>query len=327
MVKIGMASFAHMHAFSYVNCVLQNPDAKLVGIWDENEERGKIVTQNYNTKFYPSYEDLLREIDGIIICSSNKNHMPLTIKASEFGKHVLCEKPLATTIEDGRKMLEYAEKNKIFLMTAFPVRFAPLAYRVKELLESKILGEILAIKSSNHGRMPGGWFIDKDEAGGGAVMDHTVHVVDLIRWYTGKEFTSVYAEIDSRLHPEINIDDCGILLMTLENEIFVSLDPSWSRPNVFPTWGDVTMEIIGTKGTITLDIFSQNIVFYNEAGNRITYENWGSNMDYDLVSSFINSIKENKYPPVTGYDGYKAMEVAISAYLSYEKGEPIKLPL
>lgn len=327
MVKMGMASFAHMHAFSYINCVLQNPDAKLMGIWDENEERGKIVAQNYNTKFYPSYEDLLREIDGIIICSSNKNHMPLTIKASEFGKHVLCEKPLATTIEDGRKMLEYAEKNKIFLMTAFPVRFAPPAYRVKELLESKILGEILAIKSSNHGRMPGGWFIDKDEAGGGAVMDHTVHVVDLIRWYTGKEFTSVYAEIDSRLHPEINIDDCGILLMTLENEIFVSLDPSWSRPDVFPTWGDVTMEIIGTKGTITLDVFAQNIVFYNEAGNRITYENWGSNMDYGLVSSFINSIKENKYPPVTGYDGYKAMEVAISAYLSYEKGESIKLPL
>ncbi|MGB9857711.1 MAG: Gfo/Idh/MocA family protein [Dictyoglomaceae bacterium] len=327
MVRIGMASFAHMHAFSYINCVLNNPSAKLIGIWDENEERGRIVAQNYNTKFYPSYEELLKEIDGVIICSSNKNHMPLTIKSAEFGKHVLCEKPLATSIEDGKKMLEYAEKNKIFLMTAFPVRFAPPAYRVKELIESNVLGKILAIKSSNHGKMPGGWFIDKEEAGGGAVMDHTVHVVDLIRWYTGKEFTSVYAEIDSRLHPDINIDDCGILLLTLEDDTFVSLDPSWSRPNIFPTWGDVTMEIIGTKGTITLDVFAQNIVFYNETGKVITYENWGSNMDYGLVSAFIESIKENKYPPVTGYDGYKAMEVAIAAYLSYERKEPVKLPL
>jgi UDP-N-acetylglucosamine 3-dehydrogenase len=327
MVRIGMASFAHIHAFSYINCVLNNPNAKLIGIWDENEERGKIIAQNYNTKFYSSYEDLLKEIDGVIICSSNKNHMPLTIKASEFGIHVLCEKPLATSIEDGRKMLLASENNKIFLMSAFPVRFAPPAYRVKELIESNVLGKILAIRSSNHGKMPSGWFIDKEEAGGGAIMDHTVHVVDLIRWYTGKEFTSVYAEIDSRLHPNINIDDCGILLMTLGDETFVSLDPSWSRPNIFPTWGDVTMEIIGTRGTIFLDVFAQNIVFYNEEGRIITYENWGSNMDYGLISAFVDSIMENKYPPVTGYDGYKAMEVAIAAYLSYERKEPIKLPL
>jgi len=322
-----MASSAHMHAYSYINCVLKNPDAKLVGIYDEDKERGFNIAKNYGTTFYENYEDLLKNIDGVIICSSNKNHAPLTIKASENGVHVLCEKPLSISIEDGKKMLQSAEKNNIFLMTAFPVRFAPPASRVKEIIDNGTIGEIIGIRASNHGKMPGGWFINKDEAGGGAIMDHTVHVVDLIRWYTGKEFQSVYAEIDTRIYPGLGIDDCGILLLTLENGSFVSLDPSWSRPKVFPTWGDVIMEIVGTKGVISLDVFSQNIVFYNDVGNRITYENWGSNMDYGLIEHFINSIKEKKYPMVTGYDGYKAMEVAIGAYLSYERKKVVNLPL
>ena len=92
-------------------------------------------------------------------------------------------------------------------------------------------------------------------------MDHTVHVADLVRWMLKTEFTRVYAEVDTLLH-DVGIDDCGMLTADLASGAFMSLDPSWSRPDSFTTWGDVTMQVIGTKGVASLDAFRQAGMVY-----------------------------------------------------------------
>ena len=115
--------------------------------------------------------------------------------------------------------------------------------------------------------------------------------------------------------------------MKLSDGIFCTLDPSWSRPKAYPTWGDVTMRIIGTEGTITLNAFAQQINLYNNQVQKAQWVYWGSSMDEGLVKSFIDSIKNNTPVPITGEDGLRAMELALGAYQSAKKAKPVKLPL
>lgn len=326
-VKIGMLSFAHMHSNSYVACVKQIPEAELVGIADDDMERGRQVAERVGTKLFPSYEALLdTDIDAVIIGSENIKHHELTEMAAKAGKHVLCEKPIATTVADARAMIDICRQNNVQLMTAFPCRYSPSMIRVKESVDGGCIGEILAIKGTNRGRMPGGWFIELDKSGGGAVIDHTVHVADLMRWLLRSEPAEVYAEISNLMHHE-EYDDVGQLTITFENGVFSTLDTSWSRPKSFPTWGDVTLEILGTGGVIAMDMFAQNIVHYSDETMRTTWTHWGSNIDYAMVKDFVTSVANGLPVSITGEDGLKAMEVALAAYKSRETGMPVRLPL
>jgi len=317
-IKIGILSFAHMHGYSYAECLSKLENIEISAIYDDNVNRGKKISKKFNAIYYNDYKKLLKtDISAVVICSENTKHKQLTIAAAKEGKHILCEKPIATTKKDAVDMIETCEKYKVKLMTAFPCRFSTISKRVKQILDENKIGEILAIKGTNHGTMPGNWFIDKKLSGGGAVIDHTVHVADLIRWMIKKEFKNVYAEIDNLYYPELKIDDCGILIIELENGIFASIDPSWSRPNKsFPFWGDVTMRIIGTKGIIDMDLFNQKIVVYNNQQVKTNWSYYGDNIDMEMIRNFIDCIVNNKEVPVSGIDGLKALEVALAAYKS-----------
>jgi predicted dehydrogenase len=240
----------------------------------------------------------------------------MVVEAAEAGKHILCEKPIATTLEDAHAMIAACQNNKVKLQIAFPCRFHPAVTKVRQMLEQGAIGEVLAVNCTNRGRMPGGWFVDKKLAGGGAVMDHTVHVVDLLRWMLKTEVIRVYAEIDTRFHP-LKVDDCGILSLTLQNGIFATLDASWSRPvKSFPTWGDVTMEFTGTQGILTLDTFAQNLTLHTEEQGKSQWINWGDNMDLGLIKDWVETIKTEKEPSVSGEDALKALEITLAAYQS-----------
>jgi predicted dehydrogenase len=252
-------------------------------------------------------------------------HAVATINAAAAGKHVLCEKPLATTVADGQAMIAACRQAGVALGTAFPCRYIPAVARVKEQTDAGKLGKILAIAGTNQGRMPGGWFVDKALSGGGAVMDHTVHVADLIRWFTGAEFTEVYCEADTLFH-DLDIDDSGLLSFSLSDGSFGTLDCSWSRLPHYPTWGGVTMNILGTDGYVSIDAFGQTLAVYTEEP-RVSWIHWGSDMDYLMIQDFARRISHGQPPAITGEDGLAAAELAIAAYRSAVTHRPVKLPL
>lgn len=151
MVKIGMMSFAHMHAYSYAHCLKQLPNTELVGIADDDSARGKKIAKQLQTKFYPSYEKLLNEdIAAVVVCSENVYHKQLTVMAAKAGKHVLCEKPISVSMKDAQAMIEACDKSGVKLMTAFPCRFAPPVERVKQLIDEGKIGKILAINGTSN---------------------------------------------------------------------------------------------------------------------------------------------------------------------------------
>lgn len=325
MVKVGFLSLAHMHAYSYGRALHNLANCKLVGVYDPDQERGLKGAGAMNTEFFADPVELLNHVDAAIICSENNRHREFTELAAKYGCHVLCEKPIATTMEDGQAMIGACQEAGVKLQIAFPVRFATPVRQVKEMLDAGSIGEVLAITGTNHGQMPRGWFVDPVLAGGGAVMDHTVHVADLIRWFLGREFVSVYAEVGERTLWDVDIDDCGMLSMELEGGIIVTQDPSWSRPRTNPTWGNVTLEILGTNGTIHLDAFAQNFVVYDDAKNKVSQRSFAEDMDLGLIEDFVAMIAKERDPSITGIDGLKAMEVALAAYESARLRRPIAI--
>ena len=324
-VKIGMMSFAHMHAHSYAGCLSQLDDVEFVGIADDEPSRAKKMAKDFHVKAFDTYEGLLAtDVQGIIVCSENINHRRHVVVAAQHGKHVMCEKPLATTREDADAMVEVCRRAGVKLQTAFPCRFHPAFMELKRTVDSGALGKILAVKGTNQGQCPFGWFVDKKLSGGGAVIDHTVHVADLLRCMSGAEPVRVYAEIGNRMFGK-EFDDTGVLTIDFSNGMFATLDSSWSRPKSFATWGNVKMDVTGDAGVASMDMFGQKVDAFYDKSMSYRYEYFGDNIDLGLVASFARSIADDTPPEVTGEDGAKALAVALAAYESARTGKPVEL--
>ena len=324
VIKLGIMSFAHMHAESYAASINALPQTELVAIWDDDPKRGRKAARRHETKFVEKLSKFLeKDIDGVIICSENVKHRKMTEAAAKAGKWVLCEKPLATTPADAKAMIKACAKANVGLGTAFPCRFAQSLIEAKNQIASGALGEIYAMTCTNNGSYPGGWFAQNKWAGGGATFDHTVHVADVLRWFTGKEFTKVFAEIGKQIHKDIKTDDMGVLHLEMEGELKVSHIASWNRSKSFPTWGDVTMQIVAEKGVLDIDAFNQKIDVYSDAAMKTEWAGWGGNADMGLVADFADAIANKRPCTATGEDGLRALEVTIAAYTSAEKNKTV----
>lgn len=316
--RIGMISFAHMHAASYAESLKKHPQASIAWVYDIDKERANNVAARYDTSVLDNLEDISNtDCDGVIICSENIHHPKYTEIAAKAGKPILCEKPLTTSVADAERMLRICEETGVKLMTAFPCRFHPAFLKLKSIVHEGHLGEILGIKATNQGMCPWGWFVDKKLSGGGCVTDHTVHVMDLIRALTGQEVRSVYAEISNRMFGK-DFEDTGIVNVTLENGVFATIDCSWSRPKTNPIWGNVKLEVTGTKGVCAIDLINQKSEVFSDKQSKYSYEYWGDDMDYEMISSFIERCGSGLPFLVTGVDGARTVEVVEAAYKSVE---------
>lgn len=324
-MKMGIISFAHMHALSYAVALHNRTDAELSYIWDEDEVRGKEMADKYNCQYIANLDDFLQtDIEAVVICSENMNHKEHVIKAAKAKKHILCEKPIATEVKDAEAMIKVCEEAGVILQIAYPVRFAPVIENIKAMIQQGAIGEVLAINATNHGLMPGGWFIEKELSGGGSATDHIVHIMDVIRWIFEDEVKTVYAELDTRFY-DIDVEDCGMVSLELESGMIVSIDPSWSRPKTYPTWGNVVMHFVGTKGNLSVDAFKQHSLYYNDVEEKIQELPWSEDMDARLIEDFIGCVKSKGTPSITGMDGLRTLEVVKAAYQSSELNKTITL--
>lgn len=328
-VRLGLFSFAHMHAVSYAHFLSQMDGVTLVGIHDDDKDRGERFADQYGLPFFRDADNLLaEELDGAVLCSENSGHAPFVLQAAGRVRAILCEKPIATTASDGLSMIERCRETGTKLQIAFPMRYSPPVMELKQRMDANALGEVYSVKCTNHGTMPGRWFVDPALAGGGAVLDHTVHVVDLLRWLFDTEFEEIYAEVGHGLiHPGLGIDDVGMLSFRLTNGVFGTLDTSWSRPQSYPTWGDVKLDILGEQGLICVDAFEQNLQVSSDKAAKMSWVNWGSDGDEGLVADFVAMIREDREPFIGGEDGQRALEVALAAYESARQVKPVRMTL
>jgi predicted dehydrogenase len=326
--RLAIVSLEHVHAGHYLPCLRNLPGIEVVAVVESDQQRvSSHASLLEGLTVVSDYHQLLRPgtIDGALICSANSRHKQMVLDFARAKIPILCEKPIATKCADAREMLAICEANEVPLGICFPVRFSEPLRQAKRLVDQGSLGQIAAVKATNHGTMPGDWFVDPQLSGGGAVMDHTVHVVDALRWLFEAEFTQVFAHAAHRLHP-IPVEDVGLLTLEMSNEVFVTLDTSWSRPNrSFPIWGDVAIEIIGTRGVISLDLFPWTLDYYSESAGKHLADARDGDLSLRMLENFVGMIEGRTKLSATGLDGLRALEVVEAAYRSIATKQVVAL--
>lgn len=323
-LRVGILTAAHVHTGSYVHCVKSHPDAELVGLWDDDLTRGQAYAEKNGLSFFTDLDALLDLVDAVVITSENLRHGELTAKSAAKGKHVLCEKPLAASKSEEDLLRKAVEESGIKLMTAFPCRYSPAFQRLRDRFRSGEIGPIKAICATNRGSCPGGWFVELEKSGGGAMIDHVVHVADLLRVLLEEEPVRVHAQIGSNMHGKA-WDDTAMVTIEFGSGVFATLDSSWSRPTSYKTWGDVTMNVIGEKGVMELDMFGPAVDVYSNEGRSHSVAGYASDMDALMVNDFIRCVLDDTESPIGLHDGLQAARVAIRGYESAKSGQPVAI--
>jgi len=324
-MRIGILGFDHLHAEIYRENLRNIPDAEVVGFSHEKPEEGA------GLNWYRRHSELLAaNLNGAIICCETDRHRELVEAAADAGCQILCEKPIETNLADAKGMLDACTKQGVHFMTAFPMRFASSVTSLRAMVQRGDFGKIMGINGVNHSEIPTGhrkWFGDRTLAGGGAVMDHTVHLVDLFRWIFDVEISEVYAEVNSLLvAPQVNVETAGLMLLTFADGLHASIDCSWSRPTFYPRWGHLKMEVVGEKGAAVMDSFAEHLTLYSRGAPRNpSWVGFSSDPNQAMIEEFVASIRENREPEVTWQDGYKALEVALAAYESEKLQRPVRI--
>jgi 1,5-anhydro-D-fructose reductase (1,5-anhydro-D-mannitol-forming) len=345
-MKVALASFAHPHATSYALALSATPDVELLSADPDGRTapdpapRGAELAAQLGMDYVDSYDELFGwQPDAVVVTSENANHRVLVEVAATAGAHVLCEKPLATRVTDAEAMVAACEAAGVILMTAYPVRFAPSYAQLGAAVESGRVGEVFAVLGTNNGQIPYAqrqWFTDPELAGGGALVDHTVHCADLIDGLTGgAEATRVYAAANRILHADkdVEVETGGMVTVTYDNGLLATIDCSWSQPDNAPTWGGLTLQVTGTQGSVEIAPFAPH-VGGTDAGGEV-FLPVGANLDELMVATFLDAVRVSGRPvpgaaPAVrpqpdGQVGVRTLRIVDAARRSAASGQPVDL--
>lgn len=323
------------HAWSYARALASSPSTGLVGVYDETPElRGSIardfqVTPSSDARVLVEASD----VEAVVVCSATSEHRSLVELAASLGRHVLCEKPIATTSEDARAMISACRESEVQLHTAFVSRFHPLVQRVRTIVQRGELGELVGIVAGNRGRPPlppayPDWITTVGQSGGGALMDHSVHLTDVLRHLSGQEVTRVAAEVGSQLW-NCGVDDVALMSLVFDGGLVAHVDSSWSIPVGNPWDYDFYLRLVGTLGSLNVNDVAESLhLVSGKAGNGLRLIPFGVDVDAAMIDAFAASIRAGRVlsPCATGDDGLRALEVALAGYDSAAAASPVLLP-
>ncbi|SCK46861.1 Predicted dehydrogenase [Streptomyces sp. WMMB 714] len=336
-MKVGVLSFAHVHAAGYARLLRDMPGVELLTSDPDadaappGEVRGQAFAEQLGVGHVPTYRALFDwGPDAVIVASENSRHRELVELAAKYGVDVLCEKPLATTAEDGEAMVAACREAGVRLGVAYPVRFSPAYAALREAVRSGGTGRVLTVAGANNGGLPAGaraWFVDPVLAGGGAMMDHTVHIADLLdELFAGARAVEVYAQSNNLMYEgEVEVDTAGLVTVRYDNGAVATIDCSWSHPDHHPTWGGLELQLVGEKATVEMDAFGQVVSGFDERNRSGVLLPWGTDLDGAMVRTFLHGAADGGVQVADGEAGLRSLRVALAGYESARQGRPVPL--
>lgn len=330
-LRIALLGVAHTpHAMSYARCLAGRDDVELVGVYDADETLRTKVADRFGIRVSDDLDALLESsLDGVVVCSETIGHRALVERAAAADVHVLCEKPIATTLDDARAMIDACAAAGVQLHVAFVCRFYPVVQQVRAAVAAGAIGDVIGVVGGNRGVPPlapayPAWITDPAQAGGGALIDHSVHVTDAIRHVTGREVVRVNAEVDDRFWRS-GVDDLAVLSLGLDNGAIAGVDPSWSVPAANPWSYDFFLRVLGTKGAFDIDDTNESLRLVDASGLHLVP--FGVDIDALMVDAFLDSIRAGAIvdPCADGRDGYLALEIALAGYAAAAAADTVAL--
>ncbi|MFJ7746529.1 Gfo/Idh/MocA family protein [Peribacillus sp. NPDC097295] len=332
---IGCGSIAQNRHFPEYQA---HQETNIIAVCDIAQDRAKAAAQRYDAQAYTDYIELLKnkDIDVVSVCTPNYLHAPITIAALEAGKHVLCEKPMATSLEDAEKMNEAAAKSGKILMIGHNQRFVPSHQKAKKLIESGEVGKVYSFRTAFGHSGPetwsvdgrNSWFFKKDQAVIGAMGDLGVHKADLLRYVLGEEFVEVGAFVETSAKEQADVDDSAACILRTGSGIIGTLTASWSYAKE-----DNATVIYAEKGVLRLeDDPNYSLIIHHLDGKTETFElggiqtnDSGGQHDSGVISHFINCVVNNEEPLITGIEGLHSLKVILGAMESSASRQIVRL--
>ncbi len=280
------------------------------------------------------------EIDMVVIGAPNYTHCQITCDAAAAGKHIVLEKPMCLNLAEADRMIEACRQARVKLMYAEELCFTPKYVRLKRLLESGALGEPTLLKQSEkHDGPHAPHFWDVDRSGGGVTMDMGCHAFEFFRWILGRpKIKSVYAQMSLQVHRDkTRGDDNALIILEFENGVIALAEESWTKLGGM----DDRAEVHGSKGVAFADLLHGNAIeAYSLDGYEYAVEKAGSTKGWSFpiyeeswnygfhheMAHFVDCVRHDKEPQVTGEDGRAVLEVIFAAYQSAGSGRKVLLP-
>lgn len=334
-MKVALMSFAHTHALGYARLLATMPDVELlaadpdVATRPAGESGGATLAAELGVDYVDTYEELLAwGPDAVVVCSENTRHRAHVEAAAAAGAAVLCEKPLATSVADADAMVAACAAAGVPLMVAFPVRFSPAFTDLRDQFRAGALGRAHAITGTNNGQVPAAraWFTDPALAGGGAMTDHTVHLVDLVdALLDGVPAVRVHASANNLLHPDAAVETAGIVTVTYADGTNLTIDCSWSRPASHSIWGGLTLSVVSDAGLIDIDPFAPRVSGWSESTANELALGYGTNLDEALLATFLEAVRTGTTPQPDGQVGRRTTSIVEAAYRSWREGRTVEV--
>ena len=318
-------------------------NAELVAVMEVNMELAEKIRKKYNAKkAYDSADALLAdpEIVAVYIASPVVYHKEQAIKAAKAKKHILLEKPIALTTEDGAEVLKTCREEGVLAASGFMMRYHAYHQKMKEIVDSGRLGNIISCRAQLtcwYPEIEGAWRQKQSLSGGGAMMDLGVHCIDLLQYITGKKTKKVVGFSGNKTF-NYEVEDSASALLELEDGIYAYVDANFNIPDAAAKG---RIEIYGTKGSLLAEgtigqveggmvetYFSEDSLGYNAKQDR-DRESTGllkaqfGNMYTKEIESFSKSILEGKLCEVPAEDAVQVQKVVEAVYESSASGKVI----
>jgi len=318
---IGFGSFADV---AMGQAIANTPGHTLAAISGRDRMRVDRFAKKYGVgRSYISSSDLVStpDLDAVYVATPNNVHCEHTILAAEHGLYVLCEKPMAVSLEEARHMTEACAANGVKLMIGNMMRFNPCHRWAKHIIREGVLGSITEAKATfeYHLSEKGSpWRLDPEVGGGGAIMDVGVHCIDLLRYLLDAEVTRVGAFVDTGSYP-FPADISSTVMLMFESGAVGTVSVSFINKHPLNR-----IEIRGTEGSLvsegTLWRDSTGRVSVETSRSKQTYESSVKVPDpYGLqIEHFAGCIKNDTDPLISGSEGFKDLAVCLAAYKAYE---------
>ncbi len=349
-IRVAILGLEHPHADFWQPAFRRPPVAELVGVWAPTPGLARTKAETFDCPAWDDMAALVDACDAVAICSVTARHAELIELAARRGKKILCEKPLATTIEDCDRIENVLRETGAYYMQGFPKRFDPINDEIRRIVESGDLGTISLIRI-RHGhpvavtnpRFADTWFVQPDAGGGGALLDEGVHGADFIRWLFGEpeRVTCVMSDTAQKL----GVEDVATAIYQYSSGMMAEITSAWHFLGA-----ENSIEIFGTNGAIVVsgvDLGSRDLTetgflkyfilpdVVETGGDPLgpmdrqwtisdTVPQFKRDTEIfhrNVADAFIDALINGKEPPITIVDGRRAVEMILAAYKAAASGK------
>lgn len=332
-IRLGLIGAGHVAQISHIPAINKLQDASLVAICDDDIAKAHGLAQRYGVaRAFSDFEDLLRvpELDAVVVSTPNHLHAPMTLAALEYGKHVLCEKPPARSAAEAQQMADASRRTGKILMYAMNHRFRTDVQILRRFVEKRELGDIFYAKTGwlrrRGDRHVSEWYTNKRSAGGGALMELGVQMLDLALWLMGNPKVASVTATRFAQDPRRDVEDTLAAMLVLEGRATLTLEVSWA---LLLEKNFAYLNLYGTDGAALLNPFRLHKEMHGNLMN-VTPALQADRNDYKVsyereIEHFLRCIAQGEKPEASAEEGVALMRVIDAIYQSAEARREVRL--